>query len=294
MTRMSLKIDEALKKLENSSVLIVGIVRNVEKSIHKDYFRLSNSFSNFKQVSWFLVESDSTDRSVEILKSLASNNGNFEFVSLGNLQDLIPERTQRMAFARNRYLEEAKKKYSDTDLIVVADFNNLNKLVNSEKVATLWNHTEWEVVTANQEGPYYDVWALRHKLWSPNDCWQAHTFFRKFIKNPEKALYATVNSRMLKIPKKAEWIQVDSAFGGLGIYRTKAALNSQYSGLDENGELICEHVPFHQGITAKGGRIFINPALTNMRLTDHSRRSLYISKFWRRLQYPYKLLRKLL
>ena len=286
---------EAAPKLkEDSSVLIVGIVRDVEKSIRKDYLRFTNAFSNFRRVSWFLVESDSKDKSVQTLNELTSTNENFEFTSLGNLQSWMLNRTQRMAFARNRYLEEARNRYFDYDFIVVADFNNLNKLITSEKVSTSWERTEWEVVTANQEGPYYDVWALRHELWSPNDCWQAHAFFRKFIKDPEKALYATVNSRMFRIPKSAEWIQVESAFGGLGIYKTKTALESHYSGLDEDGKQICEHVPFHRQITASGGRIFINPALTNMRLTDHSRRSLYLSKSWRRLQYPYKFFCKLL
>lgn len=284
----------APKPLENSSVLIVGIVRDVEKSIRKDYLRFTNAFSNFRLVSWYLVESDSTDRSVQILNELTSTHDNFKFTSLGNLQSSMLDRTQRMAFARNRYLEEARNRYFDYDYIVVADFNDLNKLITSEKISTSWKRTEWEVVTANQEGPYYDVWALRHELWSPNDCWQAHTFFRKFIKDPEKALYATVNSRMIKIPKTAEWIQVESAFGGLGIYRAKTALESHYSGLDENGEQICEHVPFHRQIKANGGRIFINPALTNMRFTDHSKRSLFLSKSWRRLQYPYKVLCKLL
>lgn len=286
--------EKTLKPQENSSVLIVGIVRDVEKSIRKDYLRFTDAFSNFLRVSWYLVESDSTDKSVETLNQLSSTKDNFNFTSLGNLQSSILDRTQRMAFARNRYLEEARNRYFDYDFIVVADFNDLNKLITSKKISTSWKRTDWEVVTANQEGPYYDVWALRHELWSPNDCWQAHAFFRKFIKNPEKALYATVNSRMFKIPKSAEWIQVESAFGGLGIYKTKVALESNYSGLDENGEPICEHVPFHKQIAAKGGRLFINPALTNMRLTDHSRRSLMLSKYWRLIQYPYKIFRKLL
>lgn len=294
MTTMSPGIEDSSKLVENSSVLVLGIVRDVEKTIRKDYLRFTNALSDFHRIAWFLVESDSSDGSVEILNNLASINENFDFISLGNLQSSLPDRTQRMAFARNRYLEEARKRFSDFDFLVVADFNGLSKLITREKIVSSWKRADWEVVTANQEGPYYDIWALRHNLWSPNDCWQAHAFYRKFTRNPEKALYATVNSRMLKIPKSAEWIQVESAFGGLAIYKARAALDCHYSGLDKNGDQICEHVPFHAEITANGGRIFINPALTNMRLTDHSRRSLYLSRSWRRLQYPYKILRKFL
>jgi len=278
----------------NSSVVILGIVRDIERTIELDYARFTETFSSFSRVSWFLVESDSKDNSAKKLSAMAATFENFNYVSLGDLYDSIPDRTQRMAFARNRYLDEAKNQFSDYDYVVVADFNNLNKLITRDKILTSWKRDDWEVVTANQEGPYYDVWALRHELWSPNDCWEAHAFYRKFIKDPEKVLYATVNSRMLKIPNSSEWIKVDSAFGGLGIYKTKAILDCRYSGIDEDGQPICEHVPFHNELTAKGGKIFINPALTNMKFTDHSRRSRYLSKVWRRFLYPYKAIRRLL
>ena len=35
-----------------------------------------------------------------------------------------------------------------------------------------WQYQNWDVFTANTSDIYYDIWALRHNNWSPNDCWQ--------------------------------------------------------------------------------------------------------------------------
>lgn len=276
------------EKIFGKSILIVGIVKNIEKTIKEDYFRMKTVFSSFNNLCWYLVESDSNDGSINALNELSKLDSNFNFENLGHLQDIMPKRTERLAFVRNRYLKVAREKFSHFDYLVVADFNNLNRLLTTEKITNTLQNERWDVVTANQEGPYYDIWALRHHLWSPNDCWKAHAFYRNYVKNPEKALFSTVNSRMIKIPKSSDWINVDSAFGGFAIYKMELALVSSYSGLDSAGDSVCEHVPFHYKIISNGGKIYINPSLTNMKLTDHSKRSRTLYKIGRFLLYPYK------
>ena len=64
------------------------------------------------------------------------------------------------------------------------------------------------------------------------------------------------------MPKKLGLIEVDSAFGGLGIYKKEAFISATYIG-SEDGKDICEHVPFHRSLKKKGYRLFINAALTN-------------------------------
>jgi hypothetical protein len=76
---------------------------------------------------------------------------------------------------------------------------------------------------------------------------------------------------MAQLNPQAEWIEVESAFGGLAIYRREALLEGRYNGV-RDGEGICEHVPLHAELRAKGRRIFINPALINANRTDHSGR----------------------
>jgi hypothetical protein len=198
-----------------------------------------------------------------------------------------------MALARNRYLKEIREsaKYQNVDLVAVVDFNGLNNLISKESIASCFRRDDWDVCFANQAKKYYDIWALRHSLWSPNDCWNQHAFFRKYSKFPELALYSSVQSRMIHIPASEEWIEVESAFGGFAIYRRIAISNGLYSGLTELGMAICEHVPFNLHLRSKGYRLFINPALINADSTDHSDNA-HLRKLLRRiLFYPLKTIR---
>ena len=53
-------------------------------------------------------------------------------------------------------------------------------------------------------------------------------------------------------------IPVNSAFGGIAIYKIKSIQECRYNGLyDDEGEK-CEHVDFNECIRSKGGKIFIN------------------------------------
>jgi hypothetical protein len=76
---------------------------------------------------------------------------------------------------------------------------------------------------------------------------------------------------MITLPEQGEWIEVDSAFGGLAVYRRGALNGVKYAGLDKSGDQICEHVSLHEQIKANGGYIFINPRLINTGETTHSR-----------------------
>jgi hypothetical protein len=195
-----------------------------------------------------------------------------------------------MARARNVYLNELRNnpEYSKCNYVIVADFNNLNNLINSSAIESCFTRDDWDVCCANQDGPYYDIWALRHPLWSPNDCWQELDFLRKYIKFPERALYAALQSRMIKIPKDSEWIEVESAFGGLAIYKREAMNESNYSAFDDSGKITCEHVPFNLGLRLKNKRILINPALINTKYTDHNSETKITRKLLRFLKYPFK------
>lgn len=278
----------------NSNVVVVGIVKDVAKTIDSDYLRLKNALKRFEHIKWFLVESNSTDDSKQVLFQLSMSDSSFRFVSIADTRQ-HKSRIPGMALARNTYLEELRvnSEYSDCNFVVVADFNQLNDLIDANAIDSCFSRADWDVICANQEGPYYDIWALRHPLWSPNDCWQELEFLRKYIKFPERALYAAVQSRMIKIPRNSDWIEVESAFGGLAIYKRDAMLQSEYSPYDDSGAIICEHVTFNLRLRAHNKKIYINPALINTRYTDHNSETKLRRKFIRYLKYPLKYLRKI-
>lgn len=223
-------------------------------------------------MQWLLIESDSSDATVSRLEELARRDGSFSYVSLGNLRERVPLRTERIAFCRNAYLDVLRTdaRYAAVDFVVVADFDGVNSLLTEEAITSCWRREDWDVCTANQRDRYYDIWALRHAEWSPNDCWAQYRFLTAYGVAHAKAWSACVRSRMLRISRQAHWIEVDSAFGGLAIYRRSALQQGRYVGLDALGAECCEHVALHRELRAHGYRIYINPALINGDSPDHT------------------------
>ena len=73
---------------------------------------------------------------------------------------------------------------------------------------------------------------------------------------------------------------MESAFGGLALYRREAFAGVRYVGLDASGAECCEHVGLHAQMRAAGHRLYIHPALINARRTRHADRK----KFFRTLR----------
>ena len=275
------------------SVLIVGTARDCASQLAGSIEQLGKAFERCASVQWLVIESDSSDATVDILRGLADADSNFAYRSLGNLRLTVPLRTDRLAKCRNVCIAEVIENplYRDVDLIVVADLDGVNNLLSPAAVATCWARDDWDVATANQLGPYYDVWALRHPIWSPNDCWAQHRWLSQTASNDrEQAMGTAVFGRMIRIAPDREWIEVDSAFGGLGLYRREAFIAALYQGLDDNGVEVCEHVAFHRALRAKGKRIFVNPGLINTDFTELTQQLRFRSQIFRA---PLRILRSI-
>jgi len=261
--------------------LIVGVGRNVGSAFTKTMQVIEQSFSFASQIHWFVVESDSDDNTLKLLDHIANLNSKFRYISCGKLSENMRSRTARIAYCRNKYLDEIRNNslYQDIDYVVVVDLDGINDGLTAEAVISCWDNTGWDAVFANQDAPYYDVWALRHSVWCPADCWEQYNFFIKSgIKN-EFALYAAVISKMVIIPKDLKWIPVESAFGGLGIYRMEviASGTAMYQGLTSSGIEICDCVPFNTSLSSGGSKLFINPKLINGGYNEHT--SIYKATF---------------
>jgi len=204
------------------------LVRNCEPSLESEVETLRASFEDFKKVSFFLVESDSTDGSLGALRELAISIPNFKFLSLGNLRQSISDRIERIAHCRNAYLDYVRTTSDKFDYIVVADLDGVNNLLTKEKVATCWKFDGWSACTANQTGPYYDIYALRAPGWSEMDCWnEARSLYASGM-NPLKSWVKAIRDKQRIIPESEDWIEVTSAFGGLAIYKREAFLEVNY------------------------------------------------------------------
>jgi hypothetical protein len=95
---------------------------------------------------------------------------------------------------------------------------------------------------------------------------------------------------MISISHDKTPIEVDSAFGGLGIYKKSAILSSSYIGLDDNEEEFCEHVYLHTIMRRKGLNLYIVPSLINSGWNEHSKDLQFTSRIRDNLRYSIKKL----
>lgn len=266
-----------------SSFLVVGIVKNCQNTIAKDIERLKSSVPVCKSLEFLIIESDSSDQTILELSKLSTKIDNFKFISLGNLADKLPSRTQRLAFCRNVYVEEIEKNFKDVSYVIISDLDDINKKLNIDSINSCFNRLDWDMCAANQKGPYHDIWALKHNLWNPADPYKQIAFFKPFSYSFLNK-YLNIYSKMIKIPMNNNWIQVESAFGGIAIYKRQCFdFGARYKGIDELGNEVCEHISFHEDLVKMNLKLFINPKFINAALTEHSEfktwRILYLIVF---------------
>ena len=263
-----------IKQPREATVMVAGVARNCGKTLEADVLRLESALKSFKRVQWFIVESDSSDDTLGTLASLSNSAREFDYCTLGKLKPSFPLRTERLAICRNRYLEELEtEKYKSVDFLIVADLDGVNSKISATGIESSWKLSDWDACFPNQSSGYFDIWALRHHLWSPNDCWEALEFLNSISSHSEKNALASTYSRMIRIPQETPPIIVESAFGGLGIYQRAAVQGLRYSGRSEQtGRIICEHVPFHLAMGQKAKKLLINPAMINNDFTRDTSR----------------------
>ncbi len=270
--------------IEHCSLLVTGVVRNGERRMRRDLEALRRAVegAGFGWVQWLVVESDSDDRTVELLQDLTVEWPDFDFISLGRTRDAHPLRTDRIARSRNAYLValDGDDRYAGVTHVLVADLDGVCVDLTARALASCWALPQpWSACTANQGDFYYDVWALRHASWCPDDAWAQRNALLPLVGEAQADRLALF-SRMVHIPATRSPIEVESAFGGMAVYQRDALRGVRYEGVDAHGAELCEHVAFNARLRAAGHRLFIHPALINARKTKHAGRK----KFWRSLR----------
>lgn len=250
---------------KKTDITLISPVRNSSKYLSAEATHLRKILlETFEKVHLVFIESDSSDNTVEIGQALSSEKILDTFISLGELGVKYPYRTDRIAYARNTGLDIAIHKYN-TEYIAFADTDGINGSLTSEGVASCFRYSGWSGMIANQYGRYYDIYALRHPIWCPGDCWVQYTELARQL-SPELARWVCVGSRQTKISNKTQPIQVLSGSGGFGVFKTDSIRKSSFKGLDKNGKEICEWISFCESVD---GGIFINPVMQNTGPAEH-------------------------
>ena len=271
--------------MDKLKVVVCGTIKNGEKTIQKNIENLLEIKKYCLDFKLVLYENDSTDNTVKILNKLRSET--IHVISERNITSL-GGRTVILAWGRNTLLKYINTHFSDYDYIIMTDLDDVLKGFKPKMVQKEFEKdlSKWDVLTANCIGPYYDIYALRAKknqIWDLDiqyDCWDMINHSTKLGFNRGLSTLIHVGNFQKVIPINEKLIKVDSAFGGMGIYKMSIVKNCVYNGFTEScsckeylnkenhfkmGKCLattCEHVSFHKQIREKNnGRIFICPSL---------------------------------
>lgn len=245
----------------NYGVIFAGTVRNAENYIQGALENIEKCGQKFNTFSVVIYENDSNDKTRDIL--LQNKRDNYHYL----FEDNVPEgrRTMRLANGRNRILQKVKEinsnnQYTYLIMLDLDDVNASGEYVKSIDSCFQHDITTWDVLTGNQRGKYYDLWALRQKGYIEYDVLRELDTL-----SPEDETYHKFHNIIdnTHFDKSADLIEVDSAFGGIAVYRLAAIQNCEYVGEHLNDEYPdhsehCEHVEFHKCIKKNGGKMYIN------------------------------------
>jgi glycosyltransferase involved in cell wall biosynthesis len=289
---------------KDRSAFFTGVARDCAAHLPGVLENLGRFAASYRAASFLFVVSDSKDDTRAILERWLADGRSGRVIDLGTLEGRLTRRTERIAFARNAGLDAIDAGH---DHLVVTDLDDVlappvDAGAFARAAAWLDGDPARAGVMANAMPRYYDVWALRHERWCPDDCWHP-IWGRPPDETFEAAKFREVFTRQIEIPPSLPPIAVRSAFGGLGIYRLPAALAARYHGVDADGRETSEHVAFNTAIGRAGGQLHIFPALQvhaprqhlyqpsefkwRWRMTMMARRTAEIARpSWRRMLAP--------
>jgi hypothetical protein len=264
--------------------VFAGCARDCASHLPAVLANIERISERFADAACLFIENDSRDATKQILATWSGQRQKAEVICLDGLGN-EPARTRRLEFARNCYVEaiRADPQLRAFDLLFILDLDEINSAALDleaieRAVAFLLEDPERVGVFANQRGIYYDMWALRHPERCPGDIWEdvLDDVLTRQVQDAV-AFDSTFRPRIFELPEaSAQPMEVDSAFGGLGIYRLQAVLQNPSPYLGYKVKMVsragqrrllrwqtCEHVHFNSGLRLRGGRLFVLPWLVN-------------------------------
>lgn len=258
--------------LSQSTFLICGIVRNAERGLRHNIPVISQFCQKTGGYEVILFENDSKDRTKELLYQWAAGDthvhvsceDNKHIPMVDNVAPCSPKenpfyckrRIARMVALRNQYMDYIEKHGLKADYLIVVDLDV--ERIFPDAILSCFRHDDaWDAVTAfgYSLGPklrqrYHDSFALEElgmlkKARTEKDICQLQDKYRNL--------------------NGADWLRVDSAFGGLAIYRFEAVRGLRYLLLDNDDPRVrcrCEHSSLALQMRERGyDRVFINPQM---------------------------------
>ncbi len=261
------------------NAFITGLARDCEKYLPRVLMNLGRLEAIFENVFYLVLENDSLDKTKQVLMDWGGKKSNFLLMSFDGL-GANSIRGLRLEFLRNVAIEFLKSnmRFNSFDYYINLDLDDANSFtIDMSEIKRSIEFLEKDeansAVFANQFGHYYDIWALRQSELCPHDAWEeVLDYVEEHRVTDLEAFENTFKKRILNFKKGEIFIPVNSAFGGLGIYKIKKIVSSKIPYIGSKVKILnnsvirfqqCEHVSFNTGLVADGGKLFINPNLIN-------------------------------
>ena len=286
-----------MKSINKSTIIICSIVRNAERGLQNNIpviKRLCKMFADYRVV---IYENDSVDKTKVLLSEWMEEDKAHVVALLNNtdgaktIPNAIPggvnpfysrKRIAKIVQLRNYYMEYVDDHHLTADYLMVVDLD-VAKL-NLESILSSFDDgiPEWDAVTAYEfstapslKRRYHDTYALVQNGKSE----EAQT--EKSIR--DAAL------QFAEIMKIGDWVKVDSAFGGLAIYRFDCVQGLRYQVIDNADnkvEVKCEYQSISRQMKDRGfDAVYVNPKMTlkyqnlTLKIVWNSLQRMWIKKF---------------
>lgn len=256
--------------MKNSSVSICSIVRDCGRNLEQNLPRVERLRSLFNKSEVVIFENDSKDNTKKILVNWQKSSNDIYSFTETYSDETIPSkdfnqgnkyfsisRIEKMARYRNKYIDFLNRHNINRDFVIVIDLDiadfNIDGIVHSFGL-----HKQWDCVTANGRSisskfkmQYHDSYALIE--------------FGKINEvQTENSIFSN-RSRFAFLKPGIPLIPVDSAYGGLAIYKWNSIAGIMYTHVENNDEQVrskSEHVALHKMMKENGFmRIYINPSM---------------------------------
>lgn len=247
--------EEIRAALCRKSIAFLCCARDCATQLKQSVDELLKIGNLFEKFQFYVFENDSRDQTPDLLRRLAGAVP-IEVFSEQGLDQIFPSRTERLSYCRNQLLSHVATQ--PFDYVAVADLDGVITRIEESEFLSCFVNEAWDGCFPGAREKYYDLWALRHPGIMPADYNQMMNKLPFVVGEDNAQLLSAIPARNLEFDKFHHWLEVESAFGGLALYRASTYPKGRYCGKEYDRE-VCEHVPFHRSLKHAGARLYINP-----------------------------------
>jgi glycosyltransferase involved in cell wall biosynthesis len=272
MKTLTSKYSHGRSVMKDTTVSICSIVRDCGREVAANIPRVEKLRTLFRDSEVVIFENDSKDNTKEVLRKWQQKSFNVHvFTDDFGGGNTIPSRQQvngnpnfsayridKMARYRNNYMQYLNTGGIDRDFVIVIDLDiagfDIEGIVHS--FGTL---RKWDCITANGKSLSSRMTSQYHDSYALVEYGQINRPQTEEIIYSNQERFSFLKTGMPLIP-------VDSAFGGLAIYRWSSLEGLYYSSMPNDDPRVkskCEHAALHKQMKESGrGSIYINPSMT--------------------------------